>query len=274
MPADELDEGAKVQARKACDDYDEFLEYTTLIGPGVALVPVGAPAPQLIGAGVALLGFLVRRKRKTARRVAEDPADPNFHLPARSRPIRLDLQWFGHQPPGREFARAARDLSSSEAELRAFITALERTAGAREAGDREEHGVRLGEAITHAQLAGRFLAESQTTMAELSGTLKGALPAGYTTPREPEEGETLTDLMSNDTAALLFRVGVRKWDVDTPVPRPLPRERWPSLREQYCAQLEEVGSANRELGRALTSWANEARSDGPDQAPPSGRVRW
>jgi hypothetical protein len=279
MASDTLGESEKAQARKAYESYDEFLTYYDLGGAGasLALSLLVPPAGPFMGAGAALLAFLVRKKRKTAKRMADDPADPNFRIPVRVRPLRLDLEWFGHEGVGYNFARAARDLSSSEAELRAFLTALERSAGAREAGDREYYEVRLLEAITHAQLTGRFMGESEESLKDLSVALRTALPPadeGTSAGREPKEGEALLDLWSDDTLALLFRVGVSKRDVDRPVPHPLPRRRLQSLRDEYPAQLEEVASATGELGRTLTSWAEQARPDGPDQSSSGGSIRW
>jgi hypothetical protein len=206
MPADKLGQGEKAEARKAYERYDEFLTYYDVAGAGasLALLPIAPPVVPFMGAGAALLAFLVRKKMKAAKRMAEDPADPNFRTPVRVRPLGLDLEWFGHEGVGYNFARAARDLSSSEAELRAFLTALERSAGAREAEDREYYEVRLLEAITHAQLAGRFMGESEESVKDLSIALRTALPpTGERTRagRETEEGETLVDLWPDDTLA-------------------------------------------------------------------------
>lgn len=279
----ELEQREKTDALEAHDAYDGVVDAATVLGPLVSAFAIPPPAGPILGVGIALMSFLCKRQAKTFKRIADDPPDSNYRRPAQRRPLRLRLEWLSHEPPGEEFARAARDLVASEAELRAFIASVEKAAGATLAEQPELRGARLLEARTHAGLGARFLKESEATLGELVEQLDSSLPSQL--EQIPEDGRKnrsaesgqrpmLTDLLRDEELALLFRIGVSRANVDVPVPRRLAWQEWPTHRQTFLAQLRAASRATGTIGQTLESWAENLPPSGEPGTSPPGGLRW
>ena len=249
MPASiELKNAAKDDA----DHWAEVVDYGAFALAAMAAHPLGWP-PAVGVAGLMLVG---KKKVRAANRIANDPPSGDFRIPTRARKPRIHTESLRSAPNGPLVAELLPELLTAAALEEAMITADERAQGAREAGESRIQVDRLLEAQGFALDAAVSNEEARSTLAVFAGWLHAsdeALPQELRRPRYVVPRESLAELLSDYTAATLFRAGFGASGLRNPV-----RQREvtdPYVGRQLAERLTRAGQASGQLGGALREWA-------------------
>ena len=232
------------QKNAAAANHDAAQRIAIVSGFATAAVAAIPGAGPFLALAPAALGAAYGNRAIAQGRIVRDPPRPDYQVPVVVAPVHLNVSFLGDSTFESSLGALALINERAAATARAVVRATERAMGAEQAGEAIHVRERLSEAEAFAQ---QLTAETHDA-SELALAARDAVaelpPLG---PAIRGERVVLENVLPDETLAGLYRMGVPRGYVTTPLPRDpeLEHTLQGDLRDAWLETFSEAAQADR-----------------------------